>query len=280
MSTIMGSDPNAAAAAASTQAPEWVADLPEDLRGNETLKSFKGASWKEVGPALAKSFIETKSMTGRKAYDLPQQDWKPEQWQNWNKTIGVPESPDKYDPVDENLLKKTGLPPEVIANANKKFQEIGLTPRQVKGLLHDWYLPDLAKGFEMESAQRAESLKKDEAALRADWADKYDSNAGLVKAALAKYGSPELTKWADENGMANNPMLAKLFAKIGQELTESSGRTAGGGGGNQNTGKEAARAKITEIMSKRGTDREYEKLFQAYNSPELAQLQALYKEAY
>lgn len=269
-----------AGAAAAGGAPSWVADLPEDLRGNPTLQSFKGNDWKEVGPALAKSFIETKKMTGQKAYDLPKDDWKPEQWGEWNRSIGVPESPDKYPTIDGELLKKTSLPPEVLASANKKFHELGLTPKQVKGLVNDWYLPDVAKGMEQEAAAKQEAMKRDEEAIRAEWGDKFDTNAGLVKAALAKFGSPELSKWAEENGAANNPALAKMLAKIGEQMLESSARGGGStasGGGQDKTG---ALKEIEEIMAKRISDPAFAKAFENPKSPELARWHELHKIAY
>lgn len=260
-------------------APAWVADLPEDLRNNETLSRFKGNDWKEVGPALAKSFLETKKLTGQKAYDLPKDDWKPEQWKEWHKLTGVPESPDKYDPVDGELLKKTGLPPEIISTATKRFHDLGLTPKQVKGILHEWYLPDLAKGMEAEQAAKQEALKRDEEVIRKEWGGDYEKNAGLVKAALAKFGSPELSKWAEDNGAANNPTLAKLFARIGSEMLESSAR-GGGSSGQAGASKEGALAEINEMITKRINDPAFAKAFENPKSAEFARWNELHKLAY
>ncbi len=271
--TLLGGNAGAAA-------PAWVADLPEDLRGNPTLQSFKGNDWKEVGPALAKSFIETKKMTGQKAYDLPKDDWKPEQWSEWHKTIGVPESPDKYPQVDAELLKKTSLPPEIIASANKKFHELGLTPKQVKGLVNDWYLPDVAKGMEQEAAAKQEAMKRDEEAIRAEWGDNYDKNAGLVRAALAEVGSPELSKWVEEIGAANKPELAKMLAKVGERMLESSARGGGSTTSGGATDREGAKNEINEMIQKRINDPAFAKAFENPKSAELARWHELHKIAY
>src|SRR5215218_4903194 len=105
---VMGGGAGGAAAPAAPTGPAWLADLPEEIRSSPTLSDFKGNEWKEVGPLMAKRFIDTKAMVGKKAYDLPKDDWKPEQWAEWHKTIGVPEAPDKYGAIDPALLSKAG----------------------------------------------------------------------------------------------------------------------------------------------------------------------------
>lgn len=267
--SIIG-EPGAPAADTGQAPPSWMADLPEEMRGNATLASFKGNDWKEVGPALAKSFIETKKMTGQKAYDLPKDDWKPEQWGEWRKAIGVPETPDKYDAYDGELLKKTGLPPEMMAKANEKFHELGLTPKQVKGLVHEWYLPDAAKGMEMQESGKQEALKRDEDAIKAEFGDKFDSKIALVRRAAKEFGGDELVKWANESGAGNNPALVKMLAKIGEKMLESSARS-GEAASSGPADMESAKAQITEMMNKRINDPAYAKNFENQKSPEFQQ---------
>lgn len=50
-------------------------------------------------------------------------------------------------------MTQAGMPKDAIIAANKKFHELGLTPRQVKGLVNDWYLKDAAAGNEVLSKQ-------------------------------------------------------------------------------------------------------------------------------
>ena len=227
--------------------PAWLADLPEDLRGNPAITSFKGNEWKEVGPVLAKSFIDTKAMTGRKAYDLPQDDWKPEKWQEWNKTLGVPESPEKYPAIDDALAQKAGMSKEVLAGAYKKFHELGMTPRQVKGLLNDWYVGEAAKGAELQSTQTKAQQEAEIASLKLEFGPKYDAKIGLLKAVLTKFGSPELTEWAETSGAGNNPGFVKALVKIGEAMMEDASHGGRAGQLGEASNKQQALQSISSL---------------------------------
>src|SRR5688572_7477369 len=101
MSEGAGAPPAAGTPPASGAPPaDWRASLPEDIRADPSLATIPDV------PTLAKNYVSTKALTGRKAYDLPNPEWKPEQWAAWNKSIGVPESPDKYSPVDKATMEK------------------------------------------------------------------------------------------------------------------------------------------------------------------------------
>ena len=197
--------------------PTWRDTLPEDIKADPSLVDVPDV------PTLAKNFLATKAMIGKKAYNLPADDWKPEQWQEWHKTIGVPEAPDKYAMPAAEVLEKAGLPSEVLKAAAGKFHEAGLTPRQAKALV-DWYVGDAAKGLEMETTMRAEEKAKAEESLKKEFGDKYDAKLGLVKSFLSQYGSPELVTWANESGAGNNPAFVRALVKAGEALLEDSSR--------------------------------------------------------
>ena len=259
--------------------PAWISDLPEDLRSNPTLSSFKGNEWKEVGPVMAKSLVETKALTGRKAYDLPQPDWKPEQWSAWNKTIGVPEAPDKYSPVDKAALEKAGLPPEVITAAAGKFHEMGLTDRQAKGLL-DWYVGDAAKGRELQATNTAAEKAQGEAALKQAYGDKYEAKMGLVKAWLGKNSDPEFLNFVETNGLANHPAFIKAIIKSAEATLEDSSRNGGGNPFGDTASRAVAMQKIEEIKARRITDPAYSKAFNEPKSSERAEWDRLHEIAF
>lgn len=233
------------------QTPSWVADLPEELRTNPTLASFKGNDWKDVGPVLAKSYVESRAMIGKKAYDLPKDDWKPEQWSEWHKALGVPESPDKYGTPPEDLITKAGIDKETLKAAQKRFHELGLTPRQVKGIMDEWYLPTAATGSELKAKQqeqeRLESAQKLNDELNQLYGDRKDAKLGLVKAFLSKFGGNELVEWADKTGAGNDPGFVKTLIKAGEVLIEDSARRGQSGSLGSGGVKEEALQAIIEL---------------------------------
>ncbi len=201
----------------SEQTPTWRDTLPEDIKADPSLSTIPDV------PTLAKNFLATKALTGKKAYDLPADDWKPEQWKAWHATVGVPETPDKYFIPEAAALEKSGVPAEVLKSAHAKFHEAGLTPRQAKALV-DWYVGDATKGQEMLSTTRAAEKAQTEAALKQEFGDKYEAKLGLVKSFLSQYGSPELLAWAEQTGAGNNAGFVKAMVKAGEALLEDSSR--------------------------------------------------------
>jgi len=259
-----------------TNQPAWINDLPEDLRSNPTLTGFKGNEWKEVGPVLAKSFVETKALTGRKAYDLPKDDWTPEKWQEWHKAVGVPESPDKYPAIDPEKAAKAGMSKEVVDSAMKRFHELGLTPRQAKGLLNDWYLEQAYKGSEMQETQRKAEAEANIASLKLEYGPKFDAKMGLLKAFLGKFGSPELIEWAEKSGAGNNPGFVKALVKASEAMLEDSSH----GGRAGQFGPESSKAAALQAISELKQDREFMTTFMSGNKDAVKKWNDLFNLAY
>lgn len=232
--------------------PPWIASLPDDLKNNPSITAFKGNTWDEVGPTVLKSFIETKALTGRKAYSVPADDWKPEQWAEWNKTIGVPDAPDKYPTPDAAMAEKAGMSKETLDAAFKKFHEIGMTPRQVKSLLNDWYIGEAAKGADMAEQQRKAQTEQATTTLKQEFGDKYEAKMGLVKAFLSKFGSPELIKWADESGAGNSPEFVKALVKASEAMLEDSSHGGRAGQFGPASSKASALQAISELKMDKG----------------------------
>jgi hypothetical protein len=209
---------------------------------------------------------------------LPAEDWKPEQWATWNKTIGVPEGPDKYPAVDAQLLEKSGMSAEVLGPALKRMHELGLTPRQVKGILHDWYLPESARGSEMAAAQAKEASEKATGAVKAKYGDKYDAKAQLVKSVLA-LGGGDLAAKIEAAGFGNDPALFDAFVALGEKITESSAK-GGAGGGSLGASKEEALQKSQTMKNERAANPTVDAKYNDPKSSERAEWNRLHQIAY
>lgn len=251
--------------------PNWRDTLPDDIKADATLATIPDIN------TLAKNHIALKAMTGRKSYDLPRDDWKPEDWKAWNASIGVPEGPDKYNQPGIEALEKAGVPAETLKAAMAKFHEAGLTPRQSKALV-DWYLSDATKGAELIATQTAAEKVAAEKALQQEYGDKYAAKMGLVKSFLGKFGSAELVQWAEESGAGNNPAFVKALIKAGEALLEDSSRR----GSPQPPGTESASAlaEIDEMKTRRLTDKAYSEKFNDPKSPERVRWNLLHDVAF
>jgi hypothetical protein len=186
----------AAAAAAATATPaDWRTALPEGIRADPSLASFK-----DVG-ALAQSFIETKSLVG-KSIRPPGPDAKPETKKEfvdrllqiepalvyapdgdpeavnrmW-KRLGKPEKPDEYEIPEQ--AKEAGLNPD---DLRALAVTGGLTKAQFKGLVEV-----MAKA----SLEQKRLSALDRLALDQEWGAAKEERTLSAKAAALKMGLTE-----------------------------------------------------------------------------------------
>src|SRR3990170_5621200 len=119
---------------------DWRAALPADLQADKSLEQFKGKDWAEVGPTLAKGYVETKKMVGG-SLKIPKEDATPEEVAAFYTALGRPETPDKYDTKIPEFPPDAGVPP-LDQVAFRDFLAVshgaGLTAKQVQAVM-DWY---------------------------------------------------------------------------------------------------------------------------------------------
>lgn len=204
--------------------PEFIESLPEDLRAEPSLATFK-----DVG-GLAKSYIEAQKLIGTKRIALPGEKATDAEWDAFYNSIGRPESVDKYEVVQ--LKDKDGkvlMDPDKnqLGELNKLFHKIGLTGRQAKAI-QEYSLKYLYDG-----QQKSESEKQNQATsaiqkLREEFGDKFDLNIESARALMKKFGDEETAKFMDESGLGNNVPLVKLMTKIAASVMEDTSRRGGG----------------------------------------------------
>lgn len=200
-----------------TPQSSWRDSLPEDLKADKSLESFK-----DIG-ALAKSFVETKKLVGAKS-GPPKDDAPAEEWNRWHTANGRPETPDKYEITRPEGVPEHIVPDEVMmGKAKALFHSLGLNQKQVSALV----------AFDAERALRVEDLvktadataRKDaESELAKEWGPKdgpaFKRNLALARSAVgAIFGDkPQYAAWAEDRG--NDPVFVRLLSHIGERLLE------------------------------------------------------------
>lgn len=191
------------------------------LADSELLENPSLATIPDV-PALAKAFVDTKGLVGKKGVILPGEEAKPEDWERFYGDLGRPENPEGYV-----LEKPASLPenfpysPELETAYRQMAHKAGLTPRQTKALYDDWLKINVDQLQHLETQSTAKKAEL-EAGLQKDWGAKYEANLTLARQAQRKFapeGSPELL--ALDGAMGNDPRLVKLFYNIGQAMGEA-----------------------------------------------------------
>jgi len=169
--------------AAAVQNPSFIESLPEDIRGHEAIKNFDSAE------KLARAHLET-----------------------LGKVVIPPESADKYEITipDGKQVNR-----EFMAGFKTWAHEAGLSQKQAETLA--------AKYLAFEDAQLAAYSKAAEAqvnAVKIEWGDKFDANVAIAHKAVEQFCTAEDKRYLDESGLGNNPMLVRMFHKIGLAMND------------------------------------------------------------
>lgn len=200
-------------------ATTWVDTLPQDLRGNPSLQQFQGKTWEEVGPNLAKSYVETKSMIGAEKMLKPSDKWGEKEWGDFFSQVGRPETPDKYSMPEVKMPEDLKLDDAKIAERKALYHKAGLTDRQAKALI-EADLNFIKTSYEADKQSTESAKLSAESTLKQEWGDKYQANIELARSVVAKFGDEQFVRYVEESGLGNDPRLIKLLAKAGQGLME------------------------------------------------------------
>jgi hypothetical protein len=196
----------------------WRDTLPDDLKGNVSLQQFSDVT------NLAKSYLHAQSLVGKKGVVVPGEKATDEEWGKFYKDIGVPEA-DKYG---VEAPKESTVDQDFFKGFKEQAHKAGLLPKQAQGLLN-WYLGQEGTIKEkMEGAQK-QRIEQGLTELKKEWGQGYDKEVAKARAAVKEFGDEKLTKYLNDSGLGNDPMLIRLLAKAGAVLGEDKIRGDGGG---------------------------------------------------
>jgi len=193
------------------EAPEWLKGVDADLLAEPSVKNMKNMN------DLIKSFVHAQKSIGHDKVVIPSKTATKEQWAEFHKKIGLPESLEKYEVPFKNdsTIEKGAL--EVL---KKAAFENGILPHQALGLYEqlEGYSSEASKReIETSKAQAAEAVKS----LQSEWGDGYKLKVSTAVEAAKKFGGDEFIAHLEKTGMGNDVRLIKLLATIGENLLET-----------------------------------------------------------
>ena len=208
------------------------AAFPPDLQKHEAFTDIKEV--KDLGQRYVDLLGKSKT-----AIFIPQADAKDEDKVAFqtkiNEIRGVPQTPDKYDFVVDK--KAEGYTPELEKGIRTMFHEAGVDGNQAKKLLEGFVkmggtlAPAQAEKMKQtaiaeytasEKAKLDKTIADEALKLKTEWGANYDVNLAVMAKAVNNIEKvvPGFKKYADESGIGNNPFLVKVFAFIGQAISE------------------------------------------------------------
>lgn len=216
------------------QTPGWIAQLPDDLKGNETFTGYK-----TIGE-LAKAHLDTSGkvteLEGKLAGTIPKlsENATDEEKAAYRLAMGVPETPEAYD------LPRPDLPKGVEYNEplEKWFRntahKAGISAEQAKTLFNDYnqFSTEFLKSLEV---QRQTTLETGMKALKETWGNHYDDNVAVVKRVQEKIGAANepMKQWLTAHNAENDPTLIQFLLDLAPGYLDDYAPPGKAGGGSK-----------------------------------------------
>jgi hypothetical protein len=226
-----GGAPGVAGGGAADPVAAFLAQVPDDIRGEVAFKDIKDV------PNLARSYFNAQKMIGAppdQVIRLAGPDDKPGWDAIWNR-LGRPEAADKYTLTDpEKPPPGLTLNPELKTAFAAKAHELGLGQKQADAL-YQWYNGTRIEAFSRAVGGEAEGLANAEKTLKSEWGAAYDQKLQMSEAAVAHLDQTlelggGLVAALKEMPAASRVALGKVFAHLGGQMREDGvvGRAGGG----------------------------------------------------
>lgn len=199
--------------------PSWRDTLPDDLKADAGLAAFTDVA------GLAKSYISTKAMVGKKGVIVPGQNATDEEWGAFYKSAGQPE----IDKFELKLPEGKEFNKDLVGKFKEWSHKSGLLPRQAQKILESFV------GFEEEMMKtrltNQETLKNSAIeGLKKEWGEAWGTKTAAAKRFLVEVGGQDAWDWHEKTGMGEDPTFLKLAAAAGAMMAGESGLKGDGGG--------------------------------------------------
>jgi hypothetical protein len=221
-------------------APEWIGTLTDEALKNEpSLKDFKSVD------DLAKSFISTKALVGKKGIILPAEGADEKEWGVVFDSIGRPKTPDDYKMP--NVQLKNGM--QMNEAEIKEFRAIahqkGLTQKQFQDVIA-YRLNKQMKDFEAAETKAVELKKSTETALRQKWGANYDERISGINKLLKQFGGENGESFVKKFGVDSDAiaLLGEILPHLSEATIGNLGIVKGG-----SLTPEEAKAEIAKIRA-------------------------------
>lgn len=188
-----------------TATKSFLESLPESLRGEKSLASFKDPA------ELAKSYVNAQKMVGKKVADMT-----PEEIKQFNIKLGVPESKDNYDFGDDKTSD-----PNMVNWFKGAAHEAGITQDAAKKLVEQWN-GQMAESKKMMESQVELQNENNVKTLKSEFGAAFDEKVNHANKAVSKFGGEALVQLLAEKGLSSHPILVKTFAEAGKLISEGS----------------------------------------------------------
>lgn len=205
-----GTPPAPNTGAALTLPDKWYDKLPDEFKGEESLKSITDFN------GLIKSYVHAQKMVGAEKIPVPGKHATDDDWKNVYSKLGLPKDVASYN---METPKDIGLDAEFLSSFKEAAYKNGVLPKQASGLM-GFFDASIKATKAKQEAQVAAEVESGINGLKTEWGAAFNDNINMARLAVNKLGNPELKDYLEKSGLGNNPMVIKLFNSVGKFLKE------------------------------------------------------------
>lgn len=194
--------------------PTWFEQIPESLRGDENLASFKTVT------ELGRAFVDLKRVSD-KSVSIPDDKADAKEWQQFYSRIGRPDKPEGYGLVAPDIPSANK---DILANFTKNFSQqlhnLGLNKKQATEI-YNWYVDQTKQVLQVQNTsvqKKAETSKK---TLESEWGADYTGNVERVSRMLDKYDPQKsFRQQAEQSGFSYSVPFMKFLLSLAEQVGE------------------------------------------------------------
>ncbi len=198
---------------------EWTTVLDDDTRQLVEQKGYKSPN------DLGKAYRELSKKLGERVPEPPADDADTEAWDAYYKSIGRPDTPEKYEfKIPEGVPENIPYDSDFATKFKNWAHKSGLTPKQAQSL-HDQYVNDFAGQMGTVQEQVTEKVQTAHAAIQKEWGDAesegYRQNVELARRAMVQLDlKDDLTGSGllDADGNVTSAKVAFALARVGSKM--------------------------------------------------------------
>jgi len=198
------------------QTPDFKGSLPEEYREDPAADKFKSTG------ELFKSYKELEKLVGLEKIPLPKKDkagnLDPEGVKGVMERLGMPKESSGYKLEKVKIPEGVKVSPERLEGVKGVYHKLNLLPHQADGVTQ-FMMDTLAKASAEQGQKAVADRQAAETELRTEWGAKYDQNISLAKKAMKAFADEKDISYIDQ-GLGNDPKLIRLFARIGDSMSE------------------------------------------------------------
>ena len=195
---------------ATGQSGDWLSGVDENIRNDPSLAGIGDLN------ALAKSYVHAQRMVGRDKIVIPKDGADQGEWDDFYNRLGRPQ---EYSFDQGQLPDGLDYDADMEASMKKIMHAAGLTQRQAAAVYN---------GYMEYTLDKHQTASNDDQTTQAGWYEQlqkefgkaFDESIDLSQRAALEYGGQEFLTWLDQSGMGNHPMMVKMFAAIGKQMSE------------------------------------------------------------